>query len=219
MTAANASVKEWLGTREACALLGVSPATLRRWSDVHDLVAFTTPGGHRRFARSTLLSTLPPSPRERPTLRRLDETGEHMALICRRSLPEACEGMAWTEGLSASERDLLRRRGRAIATSLVAGLGAGNARRRGTAVAEAAVAAAECGRIAAAHEIGVRAGVEMFLRFRRVFLAELVDLVRRRRMGTTEVTELVVAATEAFDELLLAMLSGYAGHSGVGEAS
>ena len=59
----------------------------------------------------------------------------------------------------------------------------------------------------------------MFLRFRRVFLAELVDLVQCRRIGTTEVTELVVAATEAFDELLLAMLSGYAGHSGVGEAS
>ena len=55
------SREEWLTVREACALVGVSPATLRRWSDNGDIKAFTTPGGHRRFTRSTILDLLPAS--------------------------------------------------------------------------------------------------------------------------------------------------------------
>ncbi len=51
--------EEWLTLREACELIGVSPATLRRWSDNGDIRTFTTPGGHRRFARSAILGLLP----------------------------------------------------------------------------------------------------------------------------------------------------------------
>ncbi len=51
--------EQWLTLGEACALVGVSPATLRRWSDNGDVRAFTTPGGHRRFARSAILGLLP----------------------------------------------------------------------------------------------------------------------------------------------------------------
>ncbi len=51
--------REWIAAGEAMALLGVSPATLRRWADAGRLAAFTTPGGHRRFDRSAVLSLLP----------------------------------------------------------------------------------------------------------------------------------------------------------------
>ena len=47
--------REWLAVHEACELIGVSPATLRRLSDAGYIRAFTTPGGHRRFARSAIL--------------------------------------------------------------------------------------------------------------------------------------------------------------------
>jgi len=51
--------EEWLTLHEACSLVGVSPATLRRWSNNGDISTFTTPGGHRRYARSTILALLP----------------------------------------------------------------------------------------------------------------------------------------------------------------
>jgi len=51
--------EEWLTVRDACELLGVSPATLRRWSDNGEIRAFTTPGGHRRFSRAAVLDLLP----------------------------------------------------------------------------------------------------------------------------------------------------------------
>lgn len=53
------SKEEWLSIHEACELIGVSPATLRRWNAAGTVDAFMTPGGHRRFARSVILSMLP----------------------------------------------------------------------------------------------------------------------------------------------------------------
>jgi excisionase family DNA binding protein len=47
---------EWIAAGEAVAILGVSPATLRRWADAGHLSCFTTPGGHRRFDRSTVMA-------------------------------------------------------------------------------------------------------------------------------------------------------------------
>lgn len=38
-----------LSLSEAAELLGVHPATLRRWSDQGDVLVMMTPGGHRRF--------------------------------------------------------------------------------------------------------------------------------------------------------------------------
>lgn len=48
------SNEKWLTTTEAADLLGVHPATIRRWADEGDLPMMTTPGGHRRFALSDL---------------------------------------------------------------------------------------------------------------------------------------------------------------------
>lgn len=40
----------WLSLSAAAEILGVHPATLRRWSDRGDVPTMITPGGHRRFA-------------------------------------------------------------------------------------------------------------------------------------------------------------------------
>ncbi|MBO0706040.1 MAG: helix-turn-helix domain-containing protein, partial [Candidatus Dormibacteraeota bacterium] len=58
--------EEWLGLGEAARLLGVTPNTLRRWTDRGHVSSFTTPGGHRRFARATIEALLPPSRSRRP---------------------------------------------------------------------------------------------------------------------------------------------------------
>ncbi|NDJ60212.1 MAG: helix-turn-helix domain-containing protein [Chloroflexi bacterium] len=47
---------EWVSLRQAAELLGVHPATVRNWADRGDLPSRRTPGGHRRFRRSDLLS-------------------------------------------------------------------------------------------------------------------------------------------------------------------
>lgn len=202
-------VEEWLTVHEACALIGVSPATLRRWSAAGDVQAFTTPGGHRRFARSTILGLLPTARRQRPTLERLGETAEHMTRVFRRHLAQACGGLSSLDGLSEDDLEPLREHGRRIAGSLLELIDAPTGHERQSALRNATSAATEYGRIAARGSALIGETVEAFLRFRMLFLGELAQVSRRRGLDTIEATNLLVTATEAIDQLLVALMSGY----------
>jgi len=201
--------EDWLTVHEACALIGVSPATLRRWSAAGDVQAFTTPGGHRRFARSTILGLLPSARRKRPTLERLGETPEHMTRVYRRHLAQALHGATWLAGLSEDELEPLRDHGRRIAGSLLEFIDATTSQDRRTAIGNGVFAATEYGRIAARGSADIGETVEAFLRFRMLFLGELAQVSRRRGLDTVEATNLLVTATEAIDQLLVALMSGH----------
>ena len=203
------TAEEWLTVHEACALIGVSTATLRRWSAAGDVQAFTTPGGHRRFARSTILGLLPSARRKRPTLERLGETPEHMTRVYRRHLAEALHGATWLVGLTEEELEPLRDHGRLIAGSLLVFIDAATSKDRCAAIENAMVAAAEYGRIAARGSADIGETVEAFLRFRMLFLGELAHVSRRRGLDTLEATNLLVTATQAIDQLLVALMRGH----------
>jgi len=203
------AVEEWLTVHEACALIGVSPATLRRWSAAGDVQAFTTPGGHRRFARSMILGLLPSARRQRPTLERLGETPEHMTRVYRRHAAQACHGVSWISGLTEEKLEPLRDHGRRIATSLLTFIDAETPEERRPAMLKAAAAASEYGRIAARESGEIRETVEAFLRFRMLFLSELAQVARRRGLDTVEATNLLVTATQAIDQLLVALMNGH----------
>jgi excisionase family DNA binding protein len=49
-----ATAPEWLTLSKASAYVGVSPVTIRRWSDANLIPTFRTAGGHRRFKTSDL---------------------------------------------------------------------------------------------------------------------------------------------------------------------
>ena len=51
MRVGRANGEGWLRLGEAAAELGVSPNTLRRWSDLGKLTCYRSPGGHRRYRR------------------------------------------------------------------------------------------------------------------------------------------------------------------------
>lgn len=206
--------EEWLTLREACALIGVSPATLRRWSDSGDIRTFTTPGGHRRFARSAIVGLLPAVPRHRPTLASLGESPEHMIRACRHNLTGRGKAIPWISELGDSEIEDFRAVGRRIVTSLLGSLDAESPEQRKTAIEDAARSAAEHGRLAGRCGAGMSQTVEAFLHYRLPFLHELAALARRRGLSTTEATDLLETATRTTDLLLSSLMSGHAAADG-----
>lgn len=204
-----ATRREWLTIHEASVLIGVSPATLRRWSDAGDIKAFTTPGGHRRFSRSAVLGLLPATRRERPSLERLGETPERLARVYRDQIGKAADATGWIKLLDDEAKVPFRLYGRQIANALLASFDAPSAEDREASIIEAELGAAEYGRIAADHGIPVADTVELFLRFRMPFLRELGAVARRRALDTAEATDLLEAATEALDRLLSALVRAH----------
>ena len=63
----------------ASRLVGVGPDTLRRWADTGKVQSYQTPGGHRRFLRSSLEAMINAPRRQRYGVERLPDSTQTMA--------------------------------------------------------------------------------------------------------------------------------------------
>ena len=200
---------EWMSIHEASAMIGVSPATLRRWSDAGEVQAFTTPGGHRRFSRAAIASLLPSADPGRPHLAQLGETPERMARVYRRELQRAVRWAPWIAAVGEAERAALRDHGNRIITALLDIVDATDAAGRSVALVVGERSAFECGRIAGSMGLPIDDTVQAFLHFRMPLIHELGAVGRRRALGTRETTTMLETATEALDRLLAAVMAGH----------
>lgn len=201
--------REWLTIHEASAIVGVSTATLRRWCDAGDVHAFTTPGGHRRFARAAVIGMLPLASRIRPTMIGLGQTAESITRAYRRA---ACPAVAWPaqiEALAPAAREPFRECGRAIVGALAGYLDAAGTPEAAPRLAIAKSAAARHGQLAATHGITLGETVELFLRLRAPFLHELSAVARRKALDTTSAMDFLEAATDVIDSLMPSLIAGY----------
>ncbi len=104
---------EWVSLREAANILGVHPATVRNWADRGGLPAQRTPGGHRRFRRSDLLSwsvsrQQPPS----AEARLLTQNALNQARLI--FATGAYDGMDWYHHIDSPTKDRIRTKGRQL---------------------------------------------------------------------------------------------------------
>lgn len=200
----------WLSLGDASRLLGVSTATVRRWSDSGRLRPFTTPGGHRRFSRESLERMLPSDRARRPDLGAGDGlTPTRLRRAYRRQAVPVVRQAAWIATLDVDDRETFRQLGRRLAWELVAHLDASEDESRHQHLREATALAAEYGRLGADLGLAMSDVVEGFLAFRRPFLAEVGAVAARRGFDTTEVTSLFGEAERALDRLLIATMSGH----------
>lgn len=190
-------------------MLGVSPATLRRWSDAGRLRVFTTPGGHRRFARAALERLVPADRVRRPSLRSAGLTPDRLVRTYHRAARSVVPDLPWVLELSAEQRVLFRERGHVLAAQLLAYLDATQPATAEQHLGEATATAREYGRVAAGLGLSLSQAVEGFLRFRAPFHGELAAAARRRGFDTAETTELLESAERVMDELLVATMSGH----------
>ena len=200
---------DWVGLSEASRVLGVSPATLRRWSDAGRVRVFTTPGGHRRFSRSALERLLPSDHARRPSIGGPGLTPSRIARTYRRASREASPELPWVLTLTDEQRVLFRERGHLLAGSLLQHLDATQPESAEHHLKTASVSAAEYGEMAASLGLSLSQTVEGFLRFRAPFHHELAVSARRNGFDAAETTDLLVAAEQAMDQLLVATMTGH----------
>jgi excisionase family DNA binding protein len=210
-----ASRNDWISLSEASRVLGVSPATVRRWSDAGRLRVFTTPGGHRRFSRSALERLLPADRLRRPPVTADGMSASRMQRAYRRVQIEAAPDLDWLRSLTDEQRQIFRERGQTMAATLFAFLDASESEDARLHLEEAEAAAEGQGAASAALGLSLSQTVEAFLRFREPFHRELGATARRRGFDTAETTDLMVAAEGVMDKMLVATMRGH-GEAGAG---
>jgi excisionase family DNA binding protein len=200
----------WLSLGQASRLLGITPATLRRWSDQGEVATFVTPGGHRRFPRTVIEGMVPHFRARRPSLAGLGASPERMAQAYRRARPvERPDRPPWLTALSDADRAEFREHGRRLLAVVLEHLDAVDRSEATLKLEQAAASAGEYGARAAALGAPLAETVELFLRFRSSFVGELAGVARRRHLDTREATALLVEAESAMDRLLVALMKGY----------
>jgi excisionase family DNA binding protein len=209
---------DWIGLSEASRVLGVSPATLRRWSDAGRLRVFTTPGGHRRFSRAALERLLPADRSRRPSIGPGGISPSRLARTYRRATREAAPHLPWVLALTDEQHVLFRERGQVLAAALLQHLDASQPEAARLHLDEATASAAEYGTVAAGLGLSLSQTVEGFLRFRAPFHHELALAARRRGLDGIETTDLLETAERAMDRLLLATMRGHADAASRGAA-
>jgi len=200
---------DWIGLSEASRVVGVSPATLRRWSDAGRLRVFTTPGGHRRFSRAALERLLPADRARRPRIGAAGLTPSRLTRTYRRASREVAPELPWVLELSDEQRLLFRERGHLLAASLLHHLDASQPDAAAHHLQEAADSAEDYGTVAAGLGLSLSQTVEGFLRFRAPFHHELAVAARRRGFDAAETSDLLETAERAMDRLLVATMSGH----------
>jgi len=197
---------DWVGLTEASRLLGVTPGTLRRWTDAGRVSVFTTPGGHRRFRRASLERMVAEHAAARPSLAR---SGLTRTRLMRAYRGRGVGTVGWVDELEPQQRDAFRSQGRRLVGTLLAHLDAVDPANAEHHLADAASQAAAYGRLVAGLGVSLSGAVEGFLTFRRPFLDQLAIVAVQRSFDAAETTGLMEGAERAMDRLLLAMMTAY----------
>ena len=202
---------DWLSLGPASRLIGVNADSLRRWADEGRVEVFTTPGGHRRFARRSLdrLVASGHSDRRLP-LARLGATPARVSAAYRRSyVRRAGEAGSPTDAVAGPDREAFRRDGRRLVGVLLAYLDGVDSADRARAEAEATeIVAAHAGHLAATG-ITIDESLGLFVAARRPFLAEIGAVARRRRLEPEQLTTLYDDASGLLDRLLLRFVAAH----------
>lgn len=191
----------------ASRLLGVDPDTLRRWADEGRIEAFTTAGGHRRFAPATVERIL--EARRHDATQRLASLGatkDRLSRAYRRGYSSSSDVGDVRAAIPEMDREAFRDGGRALVAAMLAHLDAEDDVERDTAE-EAAIdlTQALAMRLAAAG-IPLGEAVSLFVAARRPFLQELGVIARRRSLDPDRLAEIYERSSSLLDRLLLRLV-------------
>jgi len=194
----------------ASRLLGVDPDTLRRWADEGRIEAFTTSGGHRRFARSAVERILE-ARRHDATIRlaNLGATRDRLSRAYRRGYASTTDVADVREAIPERDRVAYRDGGRALVAALLAHLDAADDLARDRAEALATAATEDLAHRMAASGIALGDAVSLFVAARRPFLTELGVIARRRSLDPDRLASIHDASSGLLDRLLLRLVAAH----------
>lgn len=199
----------WLGVQEASDMLGVSPATLRRWSAAGKVRAFTTPGGHRRYAESTIRQLLGDAAGPDAPVNGLGESMDRVAWLIQQHVAPTCAGLSWLPAVSDEAREVLAYAGRAMVEGLLGYVDGTTGHACEAAIRPAVESAALHGRIAAQHGGDLGETLEAFHRVRGLLVEDLAELASSVGLGTAQTTRILVRANDGVDRVVVALVEAY----------
>jgi hypothetical protein len=171
---------------------------------------FTTPGGHRRFLRTSIDALLPRSrSSRRPSLSAMGEPPDRIATEFRRRVRTELNDQDWRARFNEGALKWFRERGVRMSDLLLGSLDTAGRSGRETLVAQAEALGREYGVEARRNGMSLGETTQAFLFFRARFMAEIAHVARRRSLETTQAASLFTEADRTLDRIILALIAGH----------
>jgi len=200
----------WLPLGAASRLVGVGHDTLRRWADKGKVQSYQTPGGHRRFLRSSLEAMVNAPKPARYGVERLPDARQTMAGELHRRMQRASHGsQPWRARLTSEQREEFRRWGQRTFNLVIETVAATKRSERLLLIGEAENMGALYGAEASKAGLTLAETVEAFLYFRAPVLDAIVGQLRRRSAEVSDVTVAYHEASAVIDSVLVALMSSH----------
>jgi excisionase family DNA binding protein len=208
--ASEATDDPWLPLGAASRLVGVGPDTLRRWADSGKVQSYQTPGGHRRFLRSSLEAMINAPRRQRYGVDRLPDSAQTMAgELHRRIARTGYAGQPWQARLTAEQRDDFRRWGQRTFNLVIEYVASAKRAERAVLLEEAQKMGGLYGGEASRGGLTLAEAIEAFLYVRSPVLEAIAGHLRRRSAEVNDVTSAYREANQAIDQVLVALVDAY----------
>lgn len=204
--------RKWLALGDASRILGVDPDTLRRWADTGKVEVLRTPGGHRRFLRSSIEAMLPRPRAKRTLLTALGEPPDRVAAELRRRVRSelaAMDEQDWHARLDERSLAWFREQGRRMAALLLGSLDTARRAGREQMLRRAEALGREYGIESGKRGLSIGETTQAFLFFRARFMAEIATIARRRDLNASAATTLFEEADHALDGVIVALVEGH----------
>jgi len=202
----------WIALGEASQLLGVDPDTLRRWADSGKVEVQRTPGGHRRFKRSSIEAMLPRPRARRTLLTALGEPPDRVAAELRRRVRSdiaAMDEQEWHTRLDERSLVWFREQGRRMAALLLGSLDTARRAGREQMLGQAEALGREYGIESGRRGLSIGETTQALLFFRARFMSEIATIARRRDLDASQATTLFEEADKALDGVIVALVEGH----------
>ena len=191
-------------------MLGVDPDTLRRWADNGKVEVFTTPGGHRRFLRSSIEAMIPRARATRRTsLSAMGEAPDRIASEFRKRVRTELTDQDWRARFDENSLRWFRERGMRMSDLLLGSMDTDRRSGRDQLLTQAEQLGREYGAEARRAGLSLGEATQAFLFFRARFMAEIAQVARRRSLETSQAATLFTEADRALDRVILAIIAGH----------
>ena len=191
-------------------MLGVDPDTLRRWADNGKVEVFTTPGGHRRFLRTSIEAMIPRSRAARRTsLSAMGEAPDRVSSEFRKRVRTELSDQDWRARFDENSLRWFRERGMRMSDLLLGSMDTDRRAGRDQLLTQAEQLGREYGAEARRAGLSLGEATQAFLFFRARFMAEIAQVARRRSLETTQAATLFTEADRALDRVILAIIAGH----------
>ena len=198
---------------EASAILGVSEAALRVWTDEGKVNAFITPGGHRRYSKvelKKLMSSHQKMPGIKDLVTELKDTAHLHREISRSFL-----NTEWYNQLSKESQENLANLGRRL-LSLIINYVSEPAKREETLILTREVGQG-FGVTLANLGFPLTDSVEAFILHRNPIINATTELLKQRGTLTGPIIEVIPMVGKVMDEALVALVSAHQQHRNVAQ--